>query len=113
MSSFEHAVIAYALYSSVEKGFMHFPVPAMEGDEGLFQSPESVAQPQDPNMKALKRRGFINHGSTLGFRGLGFGIGSRFRLGFRVWVLGCISRFRVWDLGFKGLGFRVWGWFKV
>ena len=46
MSSFEHAVIAYALYRSVEKGFMHFPVPAMEGDEGLFQSPESVAQPQ-------------------------------------------------------------------
>ena len=25
---------------------MHFLVPAMEGDEGLFQSPESVAQPQ-------------------------------------------------------------------
>ena len=23
---------------------------------------------RDPNIKALKRRGFINHGSTLGFK---------------------------------------------
>ena len=23
---------------------------------------------RDPNIKALKRRGFMNHGSTLGFR---------------------------------------------
>ena len=31
----------------------------------------------DPNMKALKRRGLINHVSTLGFWGFGFGGYSR------------------------------------
>ena len=38
---------------------MHFLVPAMEGDEGLFQSPESVAQPQvmSPNHSAVLLEG--------------------------------------------------------
>ena len=35
----------------------------------------------DPNIEALKRRGFINHGSTSGCRAF-------------------------WGLGFRGLGFR-------